>query len=181
MSSWCRRCHRQSSKEWLAAHPEERRAKERRKYVARQRRLKGAEWNSLVRSPKADISSLTADQRRQRRNDQSRASKRRNAHKHVEVTRKRRAAKQARRRARERNSTGSFTAAQIDGLFKLQRGLCAICWIKLGKSFHRDHIDPLARGGGNDILNIQLLCPPCNTRKNAADPIEHMQRMGLLL
>lgn len=40
---------------------------------------------------------------------------------------------------------------------------------------------PLARGGGNGIGNIQLLCPPCNLRKGSKDPIKWAQKNGRLL
>lgn len=69
------------------------------------------------------------------------------------------------RRARLANAGGKFTAKQIDALFDQQNGVCAICGDPLKPGYHRDHKIPLARGGNNDISNIQLLCPPCNIRK----------------
>jgi hypothetical protein len=30
-------------------------------------------------------------------------------------------------------------------------------------------------------LNVQLLCPPCNLKKHAKDPIQFMQERGFLL
>lgn len=92
-----------------------------------------------------------------------------------------RAANESRRRAKKAAVGGSFTAQQIRELYGLQRGCCAICTEKLGAKFHRDHITPIALGGGGDISNIQLLCPSCNCRKSAKDPIEHAQAMGRLL
>ncbi|MBU9359553.1 HNH endonuclease [Burkholderia multivorans] len=47
--------------------------------------------------------------------------------------------------------------------------------------FPNDDIEPLARGGSNDIANIQLLCRTCNLSKHARDPVEFMQSRGFLL
>ncbi len=39
----------------------------------------------------------------------------------------------------------------------------------------------VCRGGPHRASNLQLLCMPCNRRKNARDPIDHMQSLGFLL
>lgn len=85
------------------------------------------------------------------------------------------------RRARKANSTGSFSRAEIRKLFDLQRGKCAWCRADIKKSFHRDHRVPLSAGGTNDISNIDLLCPTCNVRKHAKDPIDWAQQEGFLI
>lgn len=87
-----------------------------------------------------------------------------------------------RRRARISGAGGSFTAAQIDELYLRQRGRCAGigCGVKLGTDFHRDHRIPIALGGSSDISNIQLLCPSCNLRKHAKDPIKWANENGSL-
>lgn len=87
------------------------------------------------------------------------------------------------RRARINKAGGKFTAAQIDDLYAKQRGRCAGpgCGVKLGDDFRRDHKVPLARGGSNDILNMELLCQPCNARKHAKDPIAWAQENGRLI
>ena len=43
------------------------------------------------------------------------------------------------------------------------------------------HIIPLALGGANDDLNVQLLTPDCNQRKKAQHPVDYMQSQGFLL
>lgn len=52
------------------------------------------------------------------------------------------------------------------------RGACAQCGVnivlELDDEAHIDHIVPLARGGTNDIVNLQLLCAPCNLKKYAS-------------
>jgi 5-methylcytosine-specific restriction endonuclease McrA len=64
---------------------------------------------------------------------------------------------------------------------KAQKWKCAICRVKLSKSYHHDHITPLARGGEHVPRNIQLLCGRCNGKKHAKDPIVYMQSLGRLL
>lgn len=63
----------------------------------------------------------------------------------------------------------------------LQRWRCAICRVDVRKKFHVDHVVPIARGGEHAGHNLQLLCPTCNVRKSAKDPIAYMQERGFLL
>lgn len=63
----------------------------------------------------------------------------------------------------------------------IQKDRCAICRAAVKGRGHFDHITPLAKGGKHEGRNIQLLCAPCNLRKNARDPIDHMQSLGWLL
>ncbi len=91
------------------------------------------------------------------------------------------AIKCATRRARKRNAPGAHTQTEIDDLFKKQRGKCAGCGVSIAGGYHRDRIVSLAKGGSNDVRNIQLLCGPCNHDKNAKDPIDWAQENGRLL
>lgn len=84
------------------------------------------------------------------------------------------------RRARLSGSGGSHTVEDIERLKAFQKMRCSICRCSLD-SYHVDHIVPIAKGGGNDFLNIQLLCPACNLSKNDKDPIEYNQQRGFLL
>ena len=79
------------------------------------------------------------------------------------------------RRAIKRSAEGSHTSGDVKSIFESQRGKCATCEKNLfmtgNKKFHVDHIMPLAKGGENDKYNLQCLCPTCNMRKNAKDPL----------
>jgi 5-methylcytosine-specific restriction endonuclease McrA len=87
------------------------------------------------------------------------------------------------RRLRKRNAEGSHTGEEIKQLFAKQRGRCAnpACHRSIKDGYHVDHIMPLVLGGSNWISNIQLLCPTCNLKKRAKDPIKWAQENGMLL
>jgi len=63
----------------------------------------------------------------------------------------------------------------------MQRWKCAVCAVGIKDNYHLDHITPLARGGKHEPRNLQLLCPTCNVRKSAKDPIAYMRELGRLL
>ena len=70
----------------------------------------------------------------------------------------------------------------ISTLMKLQKGRCANCHVDLieaGK--HLDHIVPVSKGGLNVQKNVELLCPTCNLKKKAKDPIDWARQNGRLL
>lgn len=89
--------------------------------------------------------------------------------------------KENRRRARIKNAGGEYTQDQILDLMHKQKECCASCFINIKENSQIDHIMPIAKGGNNDISNIQLLCKPCNSRKQAQDPIVWAQKNGRLL
>lgn len=105
------------------------------------------------------------------------AQKRNYERRHPEV----RKVKRQKRRASERGAPGRHTATQVRGLYEKQRGKCAFCFARLRGRYDEDHYVALAKGGSNDIANIQLLCQPCNQKKHATDPFEFAQRNGRLL
>lgn len=88
---------------------------------------------------------------------------------------------QHRRRARKKAAGGSYTPQEAAEIFKLQRGRCAYCKIKLRGEKHLDHITPIAAGGRNDKQNLQWLCAPCNHSKSDRDPLDFARQLGALL
>jgi 5-methylcytosine-specific restriction endonuclease McrA len=85
------------------------------------------------------------------------------------------------RKARQRNAPGSHTIEQLRELLEKQNFTCIYCPASLKEERQLDHIQALARGGSNDISNLQWLCPTCNGRKHAKDPIEFARELGKLL
>ena len=86
------------------------------------------------------------------------------------------------RRTRKKGAGGKFTAAEIDALMLKQKCRCANCGVKLNdKNMARDHRKAVANGGSSDILNMELLCKPCNGKKGAKDEIVWAQQNGRLI
>jgi len=88
---------------------------------------------------------------------------------------------QQNRRARKKYNGGRLSKGLSNKLYKLQRGKCACCGKSLGDDYHLDHRMPLALGGVNEDLNMQLLRSKCNREKHAKHPIDFMQSRGFLL
>lgn len=83
--------------------------------------------------------------------------------------------------SRSRRKFGRLPKGTVLLIKTLQKNKCPICHISLTDGFHVDHIIPLKKGGLHEKRNIQILCPSCNVRKSAKDPIEFMQSRGFLL
>jgi len=99
------------------------------------------------------------------------ARKARYAERHPET----RVAARERRRARQLDAAGTFTAAEFRALVAQHAGRCAYCGeeTRLGP----DHRTPLARGGTNEIANILPACGGCNRRKHTLTEREFRVRL----
>ena len=76
---------------------------------------------------------------------------------------------------------GRLPAGTVEKIGGYQCWKCVVCKKNIRQKYHVDHIVPLAKGGDHSPTNIQLLCPSCNVRKSAKDPITFMQERGFLL
>lgn len=85
------------------------------------------------------------------------------------------------RRAMIKGAEGSHTHMDVIRLKSLQRNKCACCKKSLSSGYHVDHVQPISKGGSNGPSNLQILCPNCNLRKGAKDPIEWRRQQGMLI
>lgn len=148
--------------EWYAQNPE-RAAKNKRAWIDANPERKRAQSDAWAKAnPEKVRASIKrwAEQNRPRVTEQSKA-------------------RCAKRRARKRAAKGDLTLADIKEISRLQGGRCAACQAAVKLTI--DHIRPLSRSGQHDKKNIQMLCLPCNSSKNAKDPIDFMQSRGFLL
>jgi 5-methylcytosine-specific restriction endonuclease McrA len=83
------------------------------------------------------------------------------------------------RRARIEGNGGSYTTEELHDLWHKQNGFCFYCGELLYKTlnsvYHTEHMNPLSRGGSNDISNIVLSCADCNLRKGTKTHEEFIQ------
>ena len=70
-----------------------------------------------------------------------------------------------------------FTSEDIEKLKSVQNNTCYYCGTSISEGFHIEHLTPLANGGGNDIDNIMLACPPCNQDKGVSDEVVYWRRL----
>jgi CRISPR/Cas system Type II protein with McrA/HNH and RuvC-like nuclease domain len=61
-------------------------------------------------------------------------------------------------------------------LYDLQKGLCRYCDLPFNKEFPPtlEHMVPMSKGGSNDIVNLCLVCPPCNSLKASYTSFEEV-------
>lgn len=82
-----------------------------------------------------------------------------------------------RRKARKNGAGGYHTAEDVRNKYAAQNGRCYWCMEELDKSFHVDHIVPLAKGGSDNEANICCACPRCNLSKGDKMPWEFSDRL----
>lgn len=59
----------------------------------------------------------------------------------------------------------SISATNLASLWRHQRGLCALTGRKMDRTAQVDHILPRARGGSDDLANLQWVCVEANLAK----------------
>lgn len=67
------------------------------------------------------------------------------------------------------------TPREIAALWRIQRGVCALTGRKLDRTAHLDHKVPKARGGPDELSNLQWLCQEANLAKRAMTDTEFHQ------
>ena len=75
----------------------------------------------------------------------------------------------------------SFGKKEREALFDSQGSRCMYCGKKESEAtyFAIDYKTPFSRNGRDTRSNLQLLCPPCNTRKGAMTDGEFRKAYGL--
>jgi 5-methylcytosine-specific restriction endonuclease McrA len=192
--SACTECRRSPEsiayrKAWDAANPEKLREKTRRYDHANREARRLAAKARREADPEKHPASVKASFRKHREKTlaRGRAYRAANPEKRLDLNRDwhdrhpgARCAYENARRARKREAPGSYTPGDLQELLRRQSFKCVGCFGSIRKQFQADHIVPLSRGGANDIRNIQLLCPSCNRKKYAKDPIVWAQENGRL-
>jgi 5-methylcytosine-specific restriction endonuclease McrA len=58
--------------------------------------------------------------------------------------------------------------------------LCAYCRMPVSMGFSFDHLVPIARGGPHSLVNLCVVCQPCNVRKGRLTCEEYRQLLALV-
>jgi 5-methylcytosine-specific restriction endonuclease McrA len=95
-------------------------------------------------------------------------------------SRKKKAEYERARRQNRRAGGGSICVDDISEIKNSQRNMCAECNAGI-TAFHVDHIIPIKLGGSSEKGNLQILCPTCNLKKGAKDPLDWAKENGRLL
>lgn len=170
-ASLCKACNTQKSLAWSANNKEKRRA------ISEKYRLANTEKcrQAVVRSQK--LNPETKKKWAEENKEKTKKYKRDWYIRHPEQNKTIKAVNKSNRRG----ANGKHTQKQIADLLVSQKYKCVVCSRGIKDEFQRDHIIPVALGGDNNITNIQLLCPTCNRKKSAKNPIDFMQENGFLL
>jgi 5-methylcytosine-specific restriction endonuclease McrA len=105
----------------------------------------------------------------QKRNpDKFRAANRLWRYRYPELAREHERLRRMRKRARRMHAEGDASLRQLKALIFASIGKnCGYCGTILKRdSISLDHVVPLAKGGKNDMANINPVCRPCNLLKN---------------
>lgn len=161
---------RGANRAYYRTRPEQESAAQRRYYETHreEKRERGRKWREANREKDA------ADARRRYEA---------NPERYAEQGRKWRAvpgnaaAKRSRQRAACAAAPGTHTAADVAAQYLRQHGRCYWCAVKVGKTYHVDHVTPLVKKGSNGPDNLVISCPACNLSKGAKLPHEFSERL----
>jgi 5-methylcytosine-specific restriction endonuclease McrA len=191
LASDCKECAKRKTREWSANHPEATRAMRQRHMERRtdEQREQQRKRNSFYQRMKRAILSIkrklyfakhaerikTREHKyRQHNAEKIKEYRHRYYQENREAERERNRlyrrhdpeanrARVARRRARMKGSSGSYTAAEWRALCAWFGNVCLCCGAT--ERLTPDHVIPIAKGGSNNIENLQPLCFTCNQRK----------------
>lgn len=181
---WCVECnrrykqqHRAANREmygttrrvYYAAHRERIRAQQKRDYDANPEKFR--EWSRQFREQHPDKTSFWARRSYWRHVAERRAKSR----KWYRANKERALIHTHRRRARLVANGGTYTVREWRAMVSWFGDCCLCCGAS--ERLTIDHVLPVARGGSNDIANLQPLCRPCNASKKARhidyrDPVQ---------
>lgn len=185
LTARCKKCMDQENRDYNAANREKIAEKQRAYYTENREAIKANARKHYAENKARHIQ--TANEWRAANPDKVRATQRKWSTNNPDKERQKvknwraanpdkRRAQAHRRRALEKLSGGTFTAADIEAIRLAQGNRCYICKKELTK-FHIDHFIPVALGGTNDPGNLRLACPHCNQSKNA----KHPHDLGILI
>lgn len=158
--------NRKRAREWAEANPERVKKRSKEWYWANREYSRAQAKRWVVLHPERTRETLRKyrKENRERHNELNREWERRNPEKARQ--------KAHRRRARERNAPGSFTADDVQLQLKTQtdkrgRLRCWWCGKHIPDGYHIDHRLALDKGGSNAPENIVISCAVCNLSKGA--------------
>ena len=186
----CKSCNQQEWKKYVELNSEKRKASQANYRVNSQEKIREYDAKYREKNKERELARGAAWRAANPEKEKARTAAYRANNKEKDAARKALYTKQnpdvvraiaSRRRARVRGAEGTHSSEDIQKLFSLQRGLCAVCQTDISGKNHVDHVMPLALGGTNDKTNLQLLCPTCNHSKSSKHPIDFMRQKGFLL
>lgn len=167
---------------WWKAHPEQRRAKDRKRYPRRKesRRVYSRAWKKTEKGKASSKKYAASDSGKKywlkyyskngdKMRNRSKAWYRANPGRHHAHVMKRRL---------KCGEVPESIRIFIDGVKARATAKCYYCEKMFStKRIHFDHVIPLSRGGAHSIENLCVSCAPCNLHKHAT-PIEDWYKLG---
>lgn len=156
----CIDCMKAAQRDWYKRHADERRAYE------------------ATRDPEHKREISRESSRRCRARDPEAARRNVKAWKvrHPEQAREVARLSASRYRAKHHGCRGKHDTAEVLNLVSSYLGLCVYCDAEYA---HLDHVEPVARGGADDIDNIVPACARCNQRKQSRSLLAFMLNGGM--